>query len=182
MRERLELAEIAYTAGRLRRWACPKTRSSSSASAEPVGRLLALLAIVALLAAPAASARATKLTPAENRWAVPGVGLMKSLSGRGGAIRSQVSDPAVLTKGSKAQAKLAVTLANIIVCGDRLKKSGAAPTARLQPFLAAVKSACSYYTQGAHQLAKGIGKLDASLIKSSMTTILRGSALLAVAQ
>src|SRR5581483_6809468 len=36
-----------------------------------VGRLLAFVALAALLAAPAASARATKLTPAENTWAVP---------------------------------------------------------------------------------------------------------------
>lgn len=145
-------------------------------------RLAAVLALAALLAVPAASARSAKLTPAENAWAAPVVNLMKSLSGRVGAIGKQVSDPAVVTKGSKAQLKLAVTLANIIVCGDKLQKIGAPPTARLQPFYAAVKSACSYYTSGAHSLAKGIGKLSTSRIKASLTQIQHGSALLALAQ
>jgi hypothetical protein len=147
-----------------------------------VARALAVAALAALLAVPAASARQQKLTPKENRWAVPVVNLMKSLSGRVGAIRTQAADPAVLTKGSKAQGKLAVTLANIIVCGSKLKRDGTPPTARLKPFYAAITSACSYYTQGSHQLARGIGRLDAKLIKQSMTTIQHGSALMAVAQ
>jgi hypothetical protein len=147
-----------------------------------VARALAVVALAALLAVPAASARTAKLTPAENAWAVPVVNLMKSLSGRVGAIGKQVSDPAVTTKGSKAQAKLAVTLANIVVCGDKLKKRGAPPTARLQPFYVAIRSACSYYTTGSHQLARGIGKLDASLIKQAMGTLRSGSGLFAVAQ
>src|SRR3954451_3357849 len=68
-----------------------------------VGRLTGTVALVALLAAVAASAaaaRPAKLTPAATGWAVPVVNLMKSLSGRVGAIPKQVSDPAVLTKGS----------------------------------------------------------------------------------
>jgi hypothetical protein len=153
-----------------------------------VGRLASVVVLVALVVAVAASVgsaaptRTSKLTKVENRWAVPTVNLMKSLSGRVGGIGKQISDPAILTKGSKAQLKLAVTLANIISCGQKLKKNGAPPTARLKPYYAAVRSACSYYTQGAHQLAKGIGKGDAKLIASSGTTIKRGSALLALAQ
>jgi hypothetical protein len=138
--------------------------------------------LAALVAVPAASARTAKLTPSENRWAVPEVNLMKSLSGRVGAIRAQAGDPAVLTKGSKAQAKLAVTLANIIVCGSKVKKNGAPPTKRLELFYVALRSACSYYTTGSHQLAKGIGKLDASMIRRSLTTFQHGSTLLALAQ
>jgi hypothetical protein len=145
-------------------------------------RLAAVVAFAVLLSVPAASARTTKLTPAENAWAAPVVNLMKSLSGRVGAIGKQVSDPTILNKGSTAQLKLAVTLANIVVCGDKLKKDGPPPTARLTPFFTAVTSACTYYTSGAHSLAKGIGKLSAPQIKSSITQIRHGSALLAVAQ
>jgi hypothetical protein len=147
-----------------------------------IGRGLALVALAALLAVPAASARTQKLTKAENAWAVPMVNLMKSLSGRVGGIGKQVSDPAITTKGSKAQGKLAVTLANIIVCGSKIKKNGAPPSARLKPFLSALKSACSYYTTGSHQLAKGIGKPDAKLITKSVTTIQHGSVLLGLAR
>jgi hypothetical protein len=145
-------------------------------------RVIAVVALAALLAVPAASARSEKLTKPENTWAVPVVNLMKSLSGRVGAIRQQVADPAVVTKGSKAQLKLAVTLANIIVCEPKLKTIGPPPTVRLRPFFSAVKSACSYYTQGAHSLARGIGKLSPTLIKSSLSQIQHGSALLALAQ
>jgi hypothetical protein len=145
-------------------------------------RLVTLFTVAALLAVPAASARTAKLTPAENTWSAPMVNLMKSLSGRVGAIGKQVSDPAVTTKGSKAQAKLAVTLANVVVCGTKIKQQGAPPTARLQGFYSALKSACSYYTNGAHQLAKGIGKLDAKLITQSITTIQQGSTLLGLAR
>jgi hypothetical protein len=145
-------------------------------------RAVALVALAALLAVPAASARTQKLTKAENAWAAPAVNMMKSLSGRVGAIGKQVSDPAITTKGSKAQGKLAVTLANIISCGEKMKKNGAPPTARLKPFYSALKSACSYYTTGSHQLAKGIGKLDVGLIKKSMTTIQHGSVLLGLAR
>jgi hypothetical protein len=145
-------------------------------------RVLALVALAALLAVPAASARTHKLTRTENRWSVPMVNLMKSLSGRVGAIRGQVAAPTLTTKGSAAQKKLAVTLANIIVCGSKIKKHGLPPTKRLRPFYSALKSACSYYTKGAHQLAQGIGKLDPKLITTSMTTIQRGSVLLGLAR
>jgi hypothetical protein len=150
-----------------------------------VRRLLSLLlvaSVLAGLAASAAPARTQKLTKAENAWAAPMVNLMKSLSGRVGGIGKQVSDPAITTKGSKAQGKLAVTLANIIVCGSKIKKNGAPPTARLKPFQSALKSACSYYTTGSHQLAQGIGKLDAKLITKSLTTIQHGSVLLGLAR
>jgi hypothetical protein len=150
-------------------------------------RLIVVSATVALLAVPAASAQTTKLTPVENAWAVPVVNLMKSLSGRVGAIGKQVSDPAILTRGSKAQGKLIVTLANIITCGEKLKRDGAPPTARLKPFYDAIKSACSYYTTGSHNLAKGIGKavsgqtVGAALIKQGTSDLRHGSGLLAVA-
>ena len=144
--------------------------------------LLLAFVLVTAVAAPGASARTQKLTKAENTWAVPMVNLMKSLSGRVGAIGKQVSDPAITTKGSKAQAKLAVTLANVIVCGSKITKNGAPPTARLRPFYSALKSACSYYTTGSHQLAQGIGKLDPKLITKSVTTIQHGSTLLGLAR
>jgi hypothetical protein len=144
--------------------------------------LLLAFALVTAIVAPGAGARTQKLTKAENAWAVPMVNLMKSLSGRVGGIGKQVSDPAIMTKGSKAQAKLAVTLANIIVCGSKIKKNGAPPTARLKPFQSALKSACSYYTTGSHQLAKGIGKPDAKLITQSVRTIQHGSILLGLAR
>jgi hypothetical protein len=147
-----------------------------------VRRSIVILSLLALLVVPTASARSEKLTKPENAWSVPMVNLMKSLSGRVGAIGKQVSDPAVTTKGSKAQAKLAVTLANIIVCGGKITKNGAPPTARLKPFQSALKSACSYYTKGSHQLAQGIGKLDPTLIKTSMKTIQTGSVLLGLAR
>jgi hypothetical protein len=145
-------------------------------------RLVVVVALAALLAAPVASAQTTKLTPAENAWAVPVVNLMKSLSGRVGAIRFQVADPSVLTKGSKARTKLATTLREIVLCGERLKKDGPPPTARLKSFHSALKSACSYYAQGAAELIVGIAKANSTLIKRSTTTITHGSALLAVAQ
>lgn len=144
--------------------------------------ILLVLTLVTAVFAPVASARTAKLTKAENAWAAPMVNLMKSLSGRVGGIGKQVSDPAITTKGSKAQAKLAVTLANIIVCGSKIQKNGPPPTARLKPFLSALKSACSYYTTGSHQLARGIGKLDAKLITQSLTTIQHGSILLGLAR
>jgi hypothetical protein len=116
------------------------------------------------------------------------------MSGRVGAIGKQVSDPAILTRASQAQLKLAITLANIIECGKKLKARGAPPTARMVPFLLAVKSACSHYTTGSHLLAKGIGKATpqghtvaeikrgTAMIKQAMTELQRGSASLAQAQ
>ena len=150
-----------------------------------VKRLLVIAALTALLAVPAATAAPaalTKLTPAENTWAVPVVNLMKSLSGRAGAIRHQVADPDVLTKGSTARKKLDTTLRELILCGSRLKKDGLPPTARLKPFYAALQSACTYYMNGAAQLAVGIAKLNAPLIKQSSSTIKHGSTLLGLAQ
>jgi hypothetical protein len=146
-----------------------------------VARLAAVVALAALLAVPAASAQTTKLTPAENAWAVPVVNLMKSLSGHVGAIRFQVRDRTVLTKGSKARKKLDTTLREIVLCGERLKKNGPPPTARLKLFHDAVKSACSYYARGSVELIFGIVKLDSAMITRSVTTLKRGSGLLAVA-
>lgn len=159
-----------------------------------VGRLASAVALVALLAAVAASAapaRTDKLTPAENRWAAPVVNLMKSMSGRVGAIGAQVSDPKILVKGSSVQVKLAITLANLISCQAKLKKYGPPPTARLRPFAASVTSACTHYVGGSHLLAKGIGKatpaghtaaeikLGTTLIKQALTELQRGSQALA---
>jgi hypothetical protein len=143
---------------------------------------VALVALLAATAASAASARTTKLTKAENTWAVPVVSLMKSMSGRVGAIGKQAADPQVLTKGSKAQLKLAVTLANLLSCTGKLKKDGPPPTSRLKPFASSVKAACTHYVAGSHLLAKGIGKVNATMIKQAMTEIKTGSASLATAQ
>lgn len=159
-------------------------------------RLAAAIVLVGLLAAPAASAepaQAAKLTKAENRWAVPVVNLMKSLSGRIGAVGNQVADPALLTRGSTAQQKLAITLANLIACEDKLKRDGAPPTARLRPFAASMNSACSHYVAGSHLLAKGVGKattghsaadvkLGTSLIKQAVGELQQGSRSLGRAQ
>jgi hypothetical protein len=157
---------------------------------------LAAAALVALLAAASASpapARTAKLTKAENHWAVPVVNLMKSLSGRIGAVGNQVSDKTLLTKGSRAQLKLAVTLANLIACAGKLKQDGPPPTARLKPFATSMSSACSHYVAGSHLLAKGVGKataghsaadvkLGTSLITKAVGELRRGSTSLGRAQ
>jgi hypothetical protein len=155
---------------------------------------LAAAALVALLAsASAAPARTAKLTKAENHWAVPVVNLMKSLSGRIGAVGNQVSDKTLLTKGSRAQLKLAVTLANLIACAGKLKQDGPPPTARLKPFATSMSSACSHYVAGSHLLAKGVGKattghsaadvkLGTSLITKAVGELRRGSTSLGRAQ
>lgn len=124
----------------------------------------------------------SKLTKGENAWAVPVVNLMKSLSGRIGAVGKQVADPTLLTRGSKAQGKLAVTLANLIACQGKLKKDGPPPTARLKPFSSSMGSACSHYVAGSHLLAKGVGKLSASLIKQALHELQQGSQALGRAQ
>jgi hypothetical protein len=143
---------------------------------------VALVALLAAAAASAAPARTAKLTKTENQWAVPVVNLMKSMSGRVGAIGKQVSDPQIVTKGSKAQLKLAVTLANLLSCTGKLKKDGAPPTKRLKPFAASVRQACARYVSGSHLLAKGIGKLNVATIKKAMTQLKQGSVSLARAQ
>jgi hypothetical protein len=148
-------------------------------------RLLSAVTLVALfaaLAATAAPARTTKLSKSENHWAVPVVNLMKSMSGRVGAIGKQVADPQILTKGSRAQLKLAVTLSNLLVCPAKLKKDGPPPTKRLRPFATSVHTACTHYVSGSHLLARGIGKVNASTIKQAMTQIRLGSGSLARAQ
>jgi hypothetical protein len=150
-----------------------------------MARLLPLAVLLAILAVPAASAAptaGTKLTPKENAWAVPAVNMMKSLSGRVGAIRVQVRDPAVMTKGSTARKKLTTTLREIVLCGSRMKKNGPPPTARLTPFYVALKSACSYYSSGSAELIVGIATVNAPLIKASMSQILHGSTLLGLAE
>jgi hypothetical protein len=141
-----------------------------------------LAALFAALAATAAPARTTKLSKSENHWAVPVVNLMKSMSGRVGAIGKQVADPQILTKGSRAQLKLAVTLSNLLVCPAKLKKDGPPPTKRLRPFAASVTSACTHYVSGSHLLAKGIGKVNAATIKKAMAELGAGSASLGRAQ
>jgi hypothetical protein len=157
-------------------------------------RLTVALALLAMLVPAAASARSAKLTAAENRWAAPVVNLMKSMSGRVGAIGNQVSDPALLTRGSKAQLKLAVTLANLIACEGKLKKDGPPPTARLKPFATSVTAACTHYVRGSHLLARGVGKatpeghtaaeikLGTTLIGKAMVELQKGSQSLGRAQ
>ena len=150
-----------------------------------MARALSTLLIVAALAAAAAAAaeaRAVKLTPSENRWAVPEVSLMKSLSGRVGAVRFIVDDPTVLDEGSAARKKLRATLREVALCGERLKRNGQPPTARLRPFYVALRSACSYYATGAVELIAGVAKPDAALIRSSKVRLQNGSKLLALAQ
>jgi hypothetical protein len=157
-------------------------------------RLVSLLALAATIAAvgatsaAAAPVRTTKLSSAENRWAVPVLNLTQFLAGRVGAVKTLSGNPAILQKGSAVQAKFIIVVADIRTCTSRLKKRGNPPTARLVPFQLTVRDACARYVEATHLLARGIGKATngdmsgATMIRKSTTEFQRGSALLGKAR
>ena len=102
--------------------------------------------------------RATKLTPAEAKWATPVVKLWNTLNAGLLVVVSQATAKDALFVGTKTNQKLTLTLATFVTCSKALKTPGAAP-ARLAKFGGSMKSACTNLEAGAHDFAKAIGAI-----------------------
>src|SRR3954470_21761169 len=117
--------------------------------------VLAVAALAAFAGATTASARATKLTPAESKWAAGVVKLLNGVNHGLQVVITQATATDALVVGSKNNRTLNSTLALFIECNKNLKKAGTPPP-RLAKFAASMKSACTQVNSGAHQIAQGI--------------------------
>jgi hypothetical protein len=158
-------------------------------------RLLVFLVSVAAFsglsatAATAAPARAEKLTPIELKWVTPMITVWNTMNAGLHLIYTQAAATDALIAGSPNNLTLTKTLVAFVECSPAVKKVGAPPSPRLQPFADTLKTTCVHLATGANDMAKAIGaihkkngKLAASLIKQMGPELKTATSLLSKAQ
>jgi hypothetical protein len=161
----------------------------------PMRRLSAFLACAGVLAGLAATsvtaapAHSQKLTPLEQKWVTPMITVWNAMNAGLHLFYKQATAKDALIPGSANNLPLTKTLAVFIECSPVVKKLGAPPSPRLQPFADSLAKSCVHLGNGAHDLAKGIGalgkgnkKLGNSLIGKVGLELKQATALLGQAQ
>src|SRR5215510_7300850 len=121
-------------------------------------KLAVLAAAIAALAWTAAAE--AKLTAVEQKWAGPMITVWNQQNLALHVVLQATSAKNALDYGSPNNKKLTVILNTFVVCGPAIKKAGAPPSPRLQTFAAALGTACTNDTAGAHDFARTIGAVQ----------------------
>jgi len=132
-----------------------------------------LVSVGAGLAASAASAR---LTPLEQRWVKPLLAVWTQQNAALHLVLPAASAKDALLVGTAANAKLTTVLNTFVVCSPELRKAGDPPSPRLRPYLAALTTACTHATSGAHDFAKAVGAVGKGKGALAQSYLARGVA------
>ena len=117
-----------------------------------------LAVVVAGIAACAfAAAAEAKLTAVEEKWAKPMISVWNQQNLALHVVLQAATAKNALVYGTASNKKLTVILNTFVVCGPSIKKAGAAPSPRLQPFATGLGTACTHDTAGARDFAKTVG-------------------------
>jgi hypothetical protein len=138
-------------------------------------RRLAVLAagIAALTWTAAAEA---KLTAVEQKWAKPMISVWNQQNLALHVVLQAATAKNALVYGTPNNKKLTVVLNTFVVCGPAIKKAGAPPSPRLQPFATALGTACTHDTAGAHDFARTIGAVTKNKPAQAETLLKEGVA------
>jgi hypothetical protein len=137
-------------------------------------RLAVLAAGIAALAVTAAAE--AKLTAVEEKWAKPMVTVWNQQNLALHVVLQAATAKNALVYGTPNNKKLSVVLNTFVVCGPSIKKAGAPPSPRLQPFATALGSACTHDTAGAHDFAKTVGAVSKNKPAQAQTLLKQGVA------
>jgi hypothetical protein len=137
-------------------------------------RLAVLAAGIAALAVTAAAE--AKLTTVEEKWAKPMVTVWNQQNLALHVVLQAATAKNALVYGTPNNKKLSVVLNTFVVCGPSIRKAGAAPSPRLQPFATALGSACTHDTAGAHDFAKTVGAVSKNKPAQAQTLLKQGVA------
>jgi hypothetical protein len=132
-----------------------------------------VVAVAALVSTAAAEA---KLTPIEQKWAKPMIGVWNQQNLALHVVLQAASAKNALFYGTVNNRRLTVILNTFVVCGSTIKKTGAPPSPRLTPFATALGSACTHDTAGAGDFAKAVGAVRKGKAAQSKTYLEQGVA------
>jgi hypothetical protein len=142
-----------------------------------VRRLIATLLLSLVVCAPAGA----KLTPRESTWVTPMLKTWTQMNSGLNTVVKQATAPNALLAGTANNLKLTKTLVNFVACTPAVKKAGAPPSSRLQPFAASMRTMCTHLGTGAQELAKAIGAIRKNNVTLAKQQITAGYAELAKA-
>ncbi|HZO96094.1 MAG TPA: hypothetical protein VFB42_01860 [Gaiellaceae bacterium] len=137
-------------------------------------RLLAVAAVAAVAGLAAGSARAS-LTPVEERWAKPLVTVWNQQNAALQLVIKAALAQDALIAGTKANGRLTTILAVFVSCGPAIEKAGQPPSPRLKRFHAALSSACTHDTAGAHDFAQAVGAVRKNKAKLAQSLVTKGA-------
>ena len=138
-------------------------------------RKLAVLA-AAIAALTFTTAADAKLTALEQKWAKPMITVWNQQNLALHVVLQAATAKDALIYGTANNKKLTVILNTFVVCGPEIKKAGTPPSPRLQPFAAALGTACTHDTAGARDFAKTVGAVRAKKAAQAQTLLKQGVA------
>ena len=132
--------------------------------------------LAAIAACAFAAAAEAKLTAVEEKWAKPMISVWNQQNLALHIVLQAASAKNALVYGTANNKKLTVILNTFVVCGPSIKKAGAAPSPRLQPFATGLGTACTHDTAGAKDFAKTVGAVRKNKPAQAQTLLKQGVA------
>ena len=137
-------------------------------------KVVVVAAAVAALSWTAAAE--AKLTAVEQKWATPMISVWNQQNLALHVVLQAATAKNALVYGTASNKKLTVILNTFVVCGPSIKKAGAAPSPRLQPFAIGLGTACTHDTAGAKDFAKTVGAVRKNKPAQAQTLLKEGVA------
>ena len=122
------------------------------------------------------AAAEAKLTAVEEKWAKPMISVWNQQNLALHVVLQAATAKNALVYGTTNNKKLTVILNTFVVCGPSIKKAGAAPSPRLQPFATSLGTACTHDTAGAKDFAKTVGAVRENKRAQAETLLKHGVA------
>jgi hypothetical protein len=122
------------------------------------------------------AAAEAKLTAVEQKWATPMISVWNQQNLALHVVLQAATAKNALLYGTTNNKKLTVILNTFVVCGASIKKAGAAPSPRLQPFATGLGTACTHDTAGARDFAKTVGAVRSNKPAQAQTLLKQGVA------
>src|SRR5437763_13339088 len=123
-----------------------------------------------------AAAAEAKLTAIEQKWATPMITVWNQQNLALHVVLQAATAKNALIYGTTNNRKLTVILNTFVVCGPAIKKAGAAPSPRLQPFANGLGTACKHDSAGATDFAKTVGAVRKKKAAQAQTLLKQGVA------
>ncbi len=120
-------------------------------------RLLLIAAIAAIASTAFVGGASAALTPREETWTTKVVTIYNRMQSDVATLNKQFAQSDIFVRASATQQSNIKTLYDLTLCARKFQAAGSAPTDRLVKAGKALTAACTAFSLGAHEIAKGIG-------------------------
>ena len=120
-------------------------------------RVILVVAIAAFASTTFVGGVAAALTPREEAWTTKVVAIYNGMQTDIATLNKQFAQSDIFVRASATQQSNIKTLYDLTLCARKFQAAGSAPTDRLVKAGKALTAACTAFSLGANEIAKGIG-------------------------